>query len=95
MYQSVAHEGVALMGRAMGIPLYRLETKGTAHSINKDYIPTENDEVEDLYRLLQKIQVRRLNKIPVHLSGHPVIGLSGQYKHQLECPLPVKYILDK
>lgn len=57
MYQSVAHEGVALMGRAMGIPLYRQETKGTAHSINKEYIPTENDEVEDLFKLLQKIQV--------------------------------------
>lgn len=57
MYQSVAHEGVALMGQAMGIPLYRQDTKGTAHSVIRDYVPTENDEVEDLYRLLQKIQV--------------------------------------
>ncbi|GLV35478.1 uncharacterized protein CBL_01373 [Carabus blaptoides fortunei] len=56
MYQSVAHEGVALMGQAMDLPLYRVPTIGKAHQIGKDYIPTNSDEVEDLYSLLQKIQ---------------------------------------
>lgn len=57
MYQSVAHEGVALMGQAMDLPLYRVPTSGKAHQIGKDYIPTNSDEVEDLYSLLEKIQV--------------------------------------
>lgn len=57
MYQSVAHEGVALMGQAMGLPLYRTETTGRAYHMDRDYIPTSSDEVEDLYTLLQKVQV--------------------------------------
>lgn len=65
MYQSVAHEGVALMGQAMGLPLYRIETAGKAHHLEKDYIPTDSDEVEDLFALLQKIQVGF-----VHISLH-------------------------
>lgn len=57
MYQTVGHQGVSLYAEAMGLPLFRQYTSGVAHHQDKWYTPTVGDEVEDLYKLLQKVKV--------------------------------------
>ncbi|XP_046802087.1 uncharacterized protein LOC111689730 [Lucilia cuprina] len=52
MYQTVGHMGIEILAKAMGLPLYRQETKGKSTQTGKQYVPTDNDEVEDLYNLL-------------------------------------------
>ncbi|XP_073828856.1 uncharacterized protein [Musca autumnalis] len=52
MYQTVGHMGIEILAKAMGLPLYRQETKGKSTQTGKHYVPTDNDEVEDLYNLL-------------------------------------------
>ncbi|XP_063978343.1 uncharacterized protein LOC135163095 [Diachasmimorpha longicaudata] len=56
MYQTVGHQGVEYMGKAMGLPLYREPTFGKSCMREKYYSPTQDDEVEDLYRLLAKVK---------------------------------------
>lgn len=56
MYQTVGHQGIDLYAEAMGLPLYREAITGNAVNQGKSYHPTDNDEVEDLYRLLSKIK---------------------------------------
>lgn len=60
MYQTVGHQGIDLYAEAMGLPLYRETISGDAVDQGRDYKPTENDEVEDLYGLLSKIKVQIL-----------------------------------
>lgn len=59
MYQTVGHEGISLYAEAMQIPLFQEITQGktTSHDM-LDYQPQEDDEVEDLYRLLRRVKVR-------------------------------------
>ncbi|XP_037086605.1 diphthine--ammonia ligase-like [Pollicipes pollicipes] len=56
MYQTVGHSSIHLYAEAMDLPLYRASIKGAAHASDKEYSPTEGDEVEDLHRLLSKIK---------------------------------------
>lgn len=56
MYQSVGHNVLDLYASAMELPLFRTDIKGKALNQNFDYMPTEGDEVEDLYRLLIDIK---------------------------------------
>lgn len=56
MYQTVGHQAVALYADAMGLPLYRQEILGSAVELGAEYRVTENDEVEDLYKLLAQIK---------------------------------------
>lgn len=66
MYQSVGHEAINYIAEAMGLPLIRVDTKGVSEQRGKDYEPKEdNDEVEDLYRLLQTVK-----------SEHEIEGVS-------------------
>lgn len=57
MYQTVGHQGIDLYAEAMDLPLYREVISGVAIDQGKNYKPTENDEVEDLYRLLLRVKV--------------------------------------
>lgn len=57
MYQSVGHHAIDLYAEAMGLPLYRREIQGTSKSTERDYEPTLEDEVEDLYELLKTVKV--------------------------------------
>ena len=57
MYQTVGHEGIALYAEAMGLPLYRANTRGQAITQDMVYAPVEGDEVEDLYQLLKRVKV--------------------------------------
>ncbi|XP_033734747.1 diphthine--ammonia ligase-like isoform X2 [Pecten maximus] len=56
MYQTVGHHAIDLYAEAMGLPLYRHTIQGVAKETGGDYVPTPQDEVEDLLVLLQKVQ---------------------------------------
>lgn len=58
MFQSVGSEAIDLYAGAMDLPLFRTEIRGQSIQTSLDYTPNEdeNDEVEDLYRLLAKVQ---------------------------------------
>lgn len=53
MYQTVGHMGITKLAEAMELPLYRMETKGKSTQTGKSYVPTDDDEVEDLFNLLK------------------------------------------
>ena len=59
MYQSVGHHAIDMYAEAMGLPLYRRTITGSAVMTDKDYTKHPDDEVEDLFLLLQDIQVVR------------------------------------
>ncbi|KAL1505808.1 hypothetical protein ABEB36_005285 [Hypothenemus hampei] len=56
MYQSVGHEAIDLIAQAMELPIFKKLTFGVSKKKGKTYAPCENDEVEDLYALLQEIK---------------------------------------
>ena len=56
MYQSVGHDAIESIAKCFDLPLYRRPIKGTPKNLNYDYVPTVEDEVEDLYELLKTIQ---------------------------------------
>lgn len=57
MFQTVGYQGVEYIAEATGLPIYREPTFGRSKMQEKYYYPTENDEVEDLFRLLSKVKV--------------------------------------
>lgn len=57
MYQTVGHMGIELLAEAMELPLYRKITSGLTTQKGKNYEPTEDDEVEDLFELLKQVKV--------------------------------------
>lgn len=65
MYQTVGHQGVELYAEAMGLPLFRQNTCGVALSQGQQYVPTPDDEVEDLYQLLKSVQVSKQRVIDI------------------------------
>ncbi|XP_058825900.1 uncharacterized protein LOC131685896 [Topomyia yanbarensis] len=56
MYQTVGHQGIEMLAQAMELPLYRKITRGNSINTQGNYEPTEDDEVEDLYELLQQVK---------------------------------------
>ncbi|KOX77844.1 Meiotically up-regulated 71 protein [Melipona quadrifasciata] len=56
MFQTVGYQGVEYIAEAIGLPMYREPTFGRSKMQEKYYYPTENDEVEDLFRLLTKVK---------------------------------------
>lgn len=56
MYQSAAFVAIPALATCFNVPLLRREVSGAAHSQILDYCVTENDEVEDLYDLLQDVK---------------------------------------
>lgn len=48
--------GITKLAEAMELPLYRMETKGLSTQTGKLYVPTDDDEVEDLFNLLKLIK---------------------------------------
>ena len=57
MYQTVGHNAIDLYAQAMDLPLYRGMIHGSSVSQGKVYTESNDDEVEDLYKLLKKIKV--------------------------------------
>ncbi|GMR53401.1 hypothetical protein PMAYCL1PPCAC_23596, partial [Pristionchus mayeri] len=56
MYQTVGSEGIEMIARAMGLPLYRQSISGTSLLQSMEYERTEGDEVEDLHQLLTRVK---------------------------------------
>ena len=57
MFQTVGQEGIALYAEAMGLPLFQAPTSGHAVVQELEYRSHESDEVEDLYKILEKAKV--------------------------------------
>lgn len=55
MYQTVGHDVLTLYEKCTGKPMYREPILGNASNQKLEYKKTENDETEDLYRLLDKV----------------------------------------
>ena len=66
MYQTVGHGAISLYAEAMDLPLYRATIRGTTRASDREYSPTEGDEVEDLHRLLARVQVRYVGTFVVY-----------------------------
>ena len=56
MYQTVGWNNVGMIAEAMELPLYVETVTGDSLNVGRDYTPCQGDEVEDLYRLLQRVQ---------------------------------------
>jgi len=56
MYQSVATEGISLVAEALELPLFLQSSKSKSNCSTMDYKPSEGDEVEDLYLLLDRMK---------------------------------------
>lgn len=57
MYQTVGHEVIEGVAKALELPLYRKALQGTSLSTGKYYEPQSGDEVEDLYDLIKEVKV--------------------------------------
>ncbi|KAJ7373166.1 diphthine--ammonia ligase [Desmophyllum pertusum] len=56
MYQTVGHNAIDLYAQAMDLPLYRGTIQGSSVDQGKMYTENQQDEVEDLYKLLKNIK---------------------------------------
>ncbi|XP_035674610.1 diphthine--ammonia ligase-like [Branchiostoma floridae] len=56
MFQTVGHDAIDLYAEAMSLPLFRRTIQGGSVQVGMDYTPTDADEVEDLFLLLQEIK---------------------------------------
>uniref|UniRef100_UPI0003838D98 diphthine--ammonia ligase isoform 7 n=1 Tax=Danio rerio TaxID=7955 RepID=UPI0003838D98 len=74
MYQTVGHQAVDLIAEAMGLPLYRRTIEGSSVHIDREYSPTDGDEVEDLYQLLKHV------KEEMHVDGVSVGAILSDYQ---------------
>lgn len=57
MYQTVGHDAIELYSEAMGLPLFQRTIQGSPIEQGKDYNINNEDEVEDLYKLLKEVMV--------------------------------------
>lgn len=55
MYQTVGHDVLTLYEKCIGKPMYRQPILGLASNQNLEYKKTENDETEDLFKLLKTV----------------------------------------
>lgn len=74
MYQSVGHQTLALMATALGLPIFRHKTKGKSVCTSKIYTETPQDEVEDLFLLLEKV------KKEIDFEGVSVGAIASDYQ---------------
>jgi diphthine-ammonia ligase len=56
MYQTVGHNVVGCVSRALGVKLFEREISGAPIAKELGYERTENDEVEDLFELLSEVK---------------------------------------
>eukprot|EP00842_Homolaphlyctis_polyrhiza_P002163 jgi/Hompol1/2948/HPOL_003073-RA len=56
MFQTVGHDIVEHYASCMQLPLFRQEIVHGSISTSANYTPNQNDEVEDLYRLLWRVK---------------------------------------
>lgn len=56
MYQTVGTSALHVYAEAMNLPLFQETITGIPRDTRMEYTPSENDEVEDLFRLLSKVR---------------------------------------
>jgi len=56
-FQTVGHEAIQLYSECMEVPLFRNVINGKPINQKMEYTTEENDEVEDLYKLLLEVKV--------------------------------------
>lgn len=57
MFQTVGHDVIDHYRECVDVPLYRQAITGTSANVALEYEPTQNDEIEDLYLLLQEVKL--------------------------------------
>lgn len=73
MYQSVGNELLDLYAEAIELPLFRADILGSVKNTNLEYEPNdEQDEVEDLFRVLKKVKEELESK-----NGFIIEGVSS------------------
>lgn len=55
MFQTVGHDIINKYSECLEVPLYREPISGTSANQDLEYRQTQNDEIEDLYRLLLRV----------------------------------------
>ena len=58
MFQSAGATAIEALAECLGVPLFRAPMSGCSGHQGLHYVPTEGDEVEDLYRLIENVKVR-------------------------------------
>ena len=85
MYQTVGHEAVEWIGRALELPLYRRKIVGKSEESGRTYVYNSNDEVEDLAELLREAQVSCINRdidnIVLSVPGGLVVRIWRSHRH--------------
>ncbi|ANZ75028.1 BA75_03186T0 [Komagataella pastoris] len=56
MYQTVGYQALEHYEECIGVPMYRRVIAGTSKNQQLEYQKTEDDEIEDLYRLLSDVK---------------------------------------
>ncbi len=75
MYQTVGHDIVPAIAECFDLPLYRAPISGIAVDMGMDYQPSDEDETEDLYRLIKRIVV-----INPQIKGVSVGAIMSNYQ---------------
>ena len=57
MFQSAGSTAIEALAECLGVPLFRAQMSGCSGHQGLHYTPTEGDEVEDLYRLIEQVKV--------------------------------------
>ncbi|KAI9207435.1 uncharacterized protein BJ171DRAFT_492743 [Polychytrium aggregatum] len=56
MFQTVGHDAIGLYADCMGLPMFRKEIKRSSVVQDANYVPNDQDEVEDLLELLSEVK---------------------------------------
>ena len=72
MYQTVGYNSVEWIAQAMELPIVRRGIKSTAVNQVLHYTRTEEDEVEDLFQLLQDVKVIAITSYRIYSSKSTV-----------------------
>lgn len=58
MFQTVGHDIIEYYSQCLEVPLYRQPIEGDSKNQNLDYTYTEDDEIEDLFKLIQMVLLK-------------------------------------
>ncbi|KFR04039.1 Diphthine--ammonia ligase, partial [Opisthocomus hoazin] len=95
MYQTVGHHAIDLYADALDLPLYRGFIKGTSVNTGRVYTACQEDEVEDLYRLLKLVKDKEgVEGVSVGaiLSDYQRVRVEDVCKSVYICELHLSYI---
>lgn len=57
MFQTVGHDALEFYSECVGVPMFRGDINGKSVNQQLDYKITQEDEIEDLYLLLEKVKI--------------------------------------